>query len=491
MARERRIDRADLRLRPPQKRDDGSVRYDAVFTRAGVFEYSKKNADGTTTVVREYRSPEQVSRADSLATLELAHVTNGHPPKKGMAKNRAVGSTGTDIKFDAATGFVTGSCLIRDDATNKDVDGGIVELSCGYEVDIVEKPGVAPDGQRYDREQVDVIYEHVALVPKGRAGSDVRLRTDGDEPEWRDDAAVMVEGPWSGARVIVASTSLSAIDLESTVRQALGSAPSVTVMSRIDRADADAMVLRGYGGPGSSKFEGAPCVYVSSRELSLDALHTTVTTALAALDVKVLPEPTRKDRADEAGKDIAAMDELQKKLASALADLETQRARADAAEKARDAAVAATAVEKTRADKAEASRDAEKDRADKADKARQDAVDQAPVIGRARVELELKAKGVLGKEFKVDGVADHDLRLTSLDKLGIKVPADKRTNAVYVEMRFDTAMEDAGASVRADAALRGAAVITSVGGEQAVDLAEASRQRNAKLSENRPASSAS
>ena len=179
MARERRIDRADLKLRPPQKREDGSVRYDAVFTRAGVFEYSKRNADGTTTIVREYRSPKEVGRADSLATLELAHVTNRHPPKKGMAKALAVGTTGTDIKFDEATGLVTGSCLIRDDATNKDVDGGIVELSCGYEVDILEKPGVTPDGQRYDREQVDVVYEHVALVPKGRAGSDVRLRTDG------------------------------------------------------------------------------------------------------------------------------------------------------------------------------------------------------------------------------------------------------------------------------------------------------------------------
>ena len=481
MARERRIDRADLRLRPPQKRDDGSVRYDAVFTRAGVFEYRQK--DGT--IVREYRSPKEVGRADSLATLELAHVTNRHPPKKGMAKALAVGTTGTDIKFDEATGLVTGSCLIRDDATNKDVDGGIVELSCGYEVDILEKPGVTPDGQRYDREQVDVVYEHVALVPKGRAGSDVRLRTDGAEPEWRDDAAVMVEGPWSGARVIVASTSLSAVDLESTVRQALGSAMNVTIMSRTDRADADAVVTRGYGGG----IEGAPYVSVSSRELSLDALHATVTTALAALDVKVLPEPTSKDRADEAGKDIAVMDELKKKLDAALAEAATEKARADAAEKRAAAAEAAVAAEKTRADQAEAQRDAAKERADKADKARQDAIDQAPVIGRARVELEFNARGVLGKEFKVDGVGDHDLRLAALDKLGIKVPDDKRTNATYVEMRFDTAMEEAGTSMRADATLRVTAV-TAGGADQPVDFAEASRLRNAKLAENKPVGSA-
>lgn len=488
MARERRIDRADLKLRPPQKRDDGSVRYDAVFTRAGVFEYSKRNADGTSAVVREYRSPAEVGRADSLASLELAHVTNGHPPKKGMAKNRAVGTTGTDIKFDAATGLVTGSCLIRDDATNKDVDGGIVELSCGYEVDILEEPGVTPEGERYDRAQVGIIYEHVALVPKGRAGSDVRLRTDGAEPEWRDDAAVMVEGPWSGARVVVASATLSALELESTVRQALGSAPSVTIMSRIDHADAgDALVLRGYP---MSGLDGMPCIYVSSRELSLDALHTTVKNALAAVDVKVLPEPNRQDRADEAGKDITVMDELQKKLAAALAAQAEEKARADAAEKRATTAEAALAAEKTRADQAEAQRDAAVERATKADKARQDAIDQAPVLGRARVELEMKAKGVLGKDFKVDGVADHDLRLQTLDKLGATVPAEKRTNATYVEMRFDAAMEDAERSTRADANLRGATVVTAVGGEQVVDFAEAARQRNAKLAENKPVGTA-
>lgn len=483
MARQRRIDRADLQLRPPQKREDGSVRYDAVFTRAGVFEYAQK--DGS--IVREYRAPEEVGRADSLATLELAHVTNRHPPKKGMAKSRAVGTTGTNIKFDAATGCVTGSCVIIDDATNKDVERGIVELSCGYDVDIVDEPGVTPEGVRFDRKQVGIVYEHVALEPKGRQGANVRLRTDSedDASEWRTDAAVMVEGSWGGARVVVVSTSLSALDLESTVRQALSSA-AMTIVTRSDRADADAVVMRGYGGAG---FEGAPSVYVSSRELSLDALHSTVTTALAALDVKVLPEPTRKDRADEAGKDITVMDELQKKLAAALAAQAEEKARADAAEKRATAAEAALAAEKTRADQAEAQRDAAVERATKADKARQDAIDQAPVIGRARVELELCAQSVLGKEFKVDGVADHDLRLQTLDKLGIKLPADKRTNAVYVEMRFDTAMEEAGKSVRADAALRGATVPTSVGGEQPIDFAEAARERNRKLSENKPVGS--
>ena len=463
------------------------MRYDAAFTCAGVFEY--RQADGT--VVREWRSPKEVGRADSLATLELVHVTNRHPPKKGMAKNLAVGTTGTNIKFDAATNFVTGSCLIRDDATNKDIKNGIVELSCGYEVDIIDEPGVTPDGQRFDRQQVNIVYEHVALEPKGRAGRDVRLRTDGAEPEWRDDAAVMVEGPWSGARVVVTSTSLSALDLESTVRHALGSASSVTIMSRVDRADADAAVFRGYGiGPGYAKYDGAPSVIVSSRELSLDALHATVTSALAAMDVKVLPESNRQDRADEAEKDISDMDELKKKLDAALAEAATEKARADAAEKRATTAETALAAEKVRADRAEAAADAAKERADKADKARQDAIDQAPVIGRARVELEMNAQGVLGKDFKVDGLADHDLRLQTLDKLRVTIPAEKRGNATYVEMRFDTAMEEAGRSVRADAALRGISVVTPGSGEQPVDFAEAARQRNAKLSENKPVGSA-
>ena len=187
MAREYRVDRAELR--PPQKRADGSVRYDAVLSRVGVFEY--RQPDGT--VRKEYRSAEEVGRADSLASLELTPVTDGHPPKAGLAKKVAIGAVGDRVDFDGER--VKASIIILDDEVNARVArGDIRELSPGYTVEYVEQPGVTPWGERYDGLQTEIIYEHHALVPRGRQGSTVALRTD-EADGWRTDALDLTAPP--------------------------------------------------------------------------------------------------------------------------------------------------------------------------------------------------------------------------------------------------------------------------------------------------------
>ncbi len=431
------------------------MRYDAIWTRAGVFSYRQK--DGT--IRREYRSPAEVGRADSLASLELAHVTNRHPPKLGQAKDVAVGAIGTDVKFDGQ--YVTASCIVRDDATNQAIaDGDMVETSCGYSQTYVPQPGISPEGEPYDGLQTDIEYEHGAIVPKGRAGT-TRLRTD--EDEWREDAAVMVDGPWSGATVVVSSSSLSAVDLEATVRRALVTAPDVLVVARLDRADEAAVIVgRGY----AHDLKGAPYVCVTSRELSLDALHTTVTTALAAQDVKVLPEPNRQDRADEAERTTAMITKEQLEAAEAKAHAEKTRAdaekqRADAAESRVKQLETERDQHKARADKAEGERDAAKERADAADRARADAITAAPGQVRARIKLEDTALRICGKDFNLDGADGKPLSDTAVKRavtekiIGKALPTDATT--AYIDARFDAEIERAGEAIRADADLRGAA----------------------------------
>ena len=58
--------------------DEGYIRAHAVVTRTGVFLY--KNADGSTR--RELRHPDDVWNEDSIATMDLIPVTNGHPSEK-------------------------------------------------------------------------------------------------------------------------------------------------------------------------------------------------------------------------------------------------------------------------------------------------------------------------------------------------------------------------------------------------------------------------
>ena len=127
MAREYRVDRSELR--PPKKRADGSVRYDAVLSRVGVFPY--RQPDGA--VRKEYRSAEEVGRADSLATLELVPTVDGHPAQGGGAK-KVVGAVGDRVDFDGA--HVKASIVIYDATANDRIARADVrELSPGYTVE--------------------------------------------------------------------------------------------------------------------------------------------------------------------------------------------------------------------------------------------------------------------------------------------------------------------------------------------------------------------
>lgn len=199
-----RTDRAQLRtdLRPPQKRADGSTLYHGAPTRAGVFEYELE--DGTKR--REYRPPEEVSNPESLESLHFAPVVAYEHTPKGEARKRSVGTVGQDVEWVPDAEEVQASFVVRDDAVNQDIADGMQELSCGYDVDLEETPGVSPEGERYDAIQRGmpradgkrgpIVYEHLAIVHSGRAGPSVRLRADSatarlPRSSWRTDAAVM------------------------------------------------------------------------------------------------------------------------------------------------------------------------------------------------------------------------------------------------------------------------------------------------------------
>lgn len=156
-----------------EKTPQGGFRVAAHLTRTGIFHYD----DGKGGMVAEYRPPDEVSHADSLATLLDAPFTVGHP---GLVTpdNHSQHATGhvRDPRMDgervAATVVVQGRKAIRA------IEKGTRQISCGYTCTLDEVPGLAPNGERYDRVQRGIRYNHVALVDRGRAGDDVRLRLD-------------------------------------------------------------------------------------------------------------------------------------------------------------------------------------------------------------------------------------------------------------------------------------------------------------------------
>jgi hypothetical protein len=68
---------------------------------------------------------------------------------------------------------------MHQDAINAVVNG-IQELSLGYSVNLIEEAGEY-DGERYDFRQTEIEYNHLAIVPSARAGSEARIILDGTD----------------------------------------------------------------------------------------------------------------------------------------------------------------------------------------------------------------------------------------------------------------------------------------------------------------------
>jgi hypothetical protein len=177
----------------------GGARIPANFTRAGIFEYRR---DGS--VQLEFRSPEEVFKTDSLATLRDAPVLEGHPamvdPSNWAKYTR--GHVSGDARQDG--NFVAGLLAIQDGATLTRIDRGDgSELSCGYACKTRPWSGEW-DGKRYDNivEQYDIAYNHVGIggVGWGRAGKDVALRLDGGVCEHFDTSG---DAPQKAPKMLV------------------------------------------------------------------------------------------------------------------------------------------------------------------------------------------------------------------------------------------------------------------------------------------------
>lgn len=168
-----------------ERTPQGFLKVPGFATRTGVFTYIGQNG----AVRRELRHPDDVFDPESLATLKNAPVTLEHPP---------VMLTPANVK-DYMKGYTTDRVEVNRDLVETDLiiavadaikaveDDGMRELSSGYLADLEEVPGVY-NGNDYDCRQRNIKYNHLAIVKKGRAGPEARLRLDSA------DAVMSAEG---------------------------------------------------------------------------------------------------------------------------------------------------------------------------------------------------------------------------------------------------------------------------------------------------------
>lgn len=182
-----REDRGTIRRRP-QRTDEGYILAEGVAARPGVYTYTR--ADGST--FRELVDAEVL--AASAATLARKPLTVLHPERMvtpSTVRDDMAGMTGERILIDDGYVIVTAT-VTRDDGIQRIERDGWRELSSGYYATVDETPGVWTDRDgvqhAYDCRQTDRRYNHLALVPRGRHGSEASLRIDSLE-----GAAVMAD----------------------------------------------------------------------------------------------------------------------------------------------------------------------------------------------------------------------------------------------------------------------------------------------------------
>ena len=166
--------------RPVEKTPEGFVKATVAVTSIGVFTY--RNPDGTTR--RELRLPEEVFKQDSMDTLALKPMTLLHPTKDQTPESllnpetvQALSCGSVGVPFADSYRVFTEIMVTRADAVASVLTGQTLGLSCGYTCDIEWTSGNWL-GQDYDCIQRNIRYNHVALVPRPRAGDDATIRLD-------------------------------------------------------------------------------------------------------------------------------------------------------------------------------------------------------------------------------------------------------------------------------------------------------------------------
>lgn len=162
---------------------DGFAILDARVARAGNVQAYRGSELGITDkdVIRVYRPEEAVFSKDAIKTYAGVPVTIGHPRENVTEKtwrDVAVGEVGDEVLRDGE--FVRVPMTLRDGKAIESVEGGVRELSMGYDAQLEFRDGVSPAGEPYDAVMSGFRMNHVAIVPVARGGSELRIGDGAD-----------------------------------------------------------------------------------------------------------------------------------------------------------------------------------------------------------------------------------------------------------------------------------------------------------------------
>lgn len=156
---------------------DGFLVAEAFVAREGIQVYSGREVGRPERdAVRVWRPRDEVMAPESVRTYSHAPVTLGHPDAGVTADTWAAlakGEVSTEAEW--RDGKLRLPLIVKDAAAIAAIEGGTRELSAGYVCALDWTAGTTPDGEAYDAVQRGIRINHVAIVPRGRAGAECRI----------------------------------------------------------------------------------------------------------------------------------------------------------------------------------------------------------------------------------------------------------------------------------------------------------------------------
>jgi hypothetical protein len=259
-----------LTLDAPKRTKDGYLAVRAKAARTGVYQYAGREVDPDNThglrdkaLVHVLRDEATVFDKSAIQSFIGKPVTDDHPREAVNRKNWRDHARGTIMGALREGEYVAFDLLLTDGEAIDKVDAGKRELSNGYAAELEFGSFTAPCGTVCDARQAKITGgNHVALVDRGRAGSECAIK--------------------DGFALCDAITADRLAELAATFSDVKGNAVKKIVLDglQVDLSDADAVAAA------ISKLQDNEAKAIEARDKALTDVAT-LTTDKATLDAKV------------------------------------------------------------------------------------------------------------------------------------------------------------------------------------------------------------
>lgn len=183
-------------LEPPRQTSDGYLVGSLRCSRTGLQQYLGSELGlPTNDVISVYRPESEVFSRESLASYANKPISDDHPVEMITSDNWSKygkGDIGSDVVRDGE--FVSVSYKIMDGDTIAKVKAGKAEVSMGYMAEIDFTDGMTPDGEPYQAIQKNIRINHLAIVDRGRAGSECGFSDSANSLKWGASPTTKVLG---------------------------------------------------------------------------------------------------------------------------------------------------------------------------------------------------------------------------------------------------------------------------------------------------------